>query len=136
MTFKINSRITLLLLTFAMLIGCASKPKLYPNKKYETVGESVADKDIKMCMERAEKYVGSERGKNAAKGAGGGAVVGAAMGAALGLFTGNVGGGALRGGAVGGAGGAAAGAISPERMKKNFTERCLGEKGYEVLGWD
>jgi outer membrane lipoprotein SlyB len=128
--------VSLMCVVFAALSSCASRPKLYPNKKYETVGEKTAEHDIEACMERAKKYVGSERGKNAGKGAGAGAAIGAAMGAAAGLFTGNIGRGALQGGAIGGAGGAAAGAISPEQMKKNFTERCLHEKGYEVLGWD
>jgi outer membrane lipoprotein SlyB len=127
--------ISVALLLF-VISNCASRPKLYPNDKLESVGEKKAKQDIDLCMEKADKYVGSERGKNAAKGAGTGAAVGAAMGAAFGLFTGDIGGGALRGGTVGAAGGGTAGALSPEQLKKRFTERCLSEKGYDVLGWD
>jgi len=52
------------------------------------------------------------------------------------------GGGAGRGAAIGAATGATAGAIhgavkssGPSPAYKNFADRCLREKGYEVIGW-
>jgi hypothetical protein len=52
------------------------------------------------------------------------------------------GGGAGRGAAIGAATGATAGAVhgavkssGPSPIYKNFVDRCLREKGYEVIGW-
>ena len=121
----------------AMLFsGCASSPKLYPNRHYNDVGKDKAEADIDDCEKKADEFGASSRGKKVATGAGTGAVVGAAAGGVLGLFTGHVASGALVGGAVGGAGGAAHGAMSPDQIKHKFVDRCLKDKGYEVLGWD
>jgi outer membrane lipoprotein SlyB len=118
------------------LMGCASKPQLYPNQKLQTVGKEKANQDIKQCTELADKYLESGTGKRMAKGAGAGAVVGAAVGGALGLFTGNVGRGLVRGGTVGAVAGGAQGAMTPDQIKRNFVNKCLAERGYEVIGWD
>ncbi len=124
----------LLLLFF--VAACASKPQLYPNQKFKSVGKDAARKDIDQCIADGDEYLESSKGKQVAKGAGAGAAVGAAMGAVTGMFTGNLGRGLLRGGAIGAAGGGAAGAISPDQMKRNYVNQCLAEKGYRVLGWD
>jgi outer membrane lipoprotein SlyB len=116
--------------------SCASKPKLYPNTKLKSVGKELAQKDINKCMQEADDYLESSKGKQIAKGAGAGAAIGAAMGAVSGMFSGNMGRGLVRGGAVGAAGGAAAGAISPDQIKRRFVNECLAEKGYQVIGWD
>lgn len=123
----------MLLLTFS---SCASKPKLYPNDKLKSVGKEAAAKDIDQCMADADAYLETSEAKKIAKGAGGGAVVGAAMGAVFGAFTGNLGSGLARGGAIGAAGGAAGSAITPDELKHRYVNHCLGEKGYQVLGWD
>lgn len=127
---------TILLLVVLALVGCASRPQLYPNQKLKHVGKEAAKKDIDRCIADAEQYLKSSTGKNAAKGAGAGAAIGAAMGAVSGLFTGNVGRGLVRGGAIGAAGGGVAGALSPDEIKRRFVNQCLAEKGYQVLGWD
>lgn len=128
---------SLMTLTLTLiLMGCASKPQLYPNHKLQKVGKEKADQDIKQCTELADNYLESGAGKKIAKSAGAGAVVGAAVGGALGLFTGNVGRGLVQGGAVGGVAGGAQGAMSPDQIKKNFVNKCLAERGYEVIGWD
>lgn len=126
----------ILFLCLAGLVACASRPQLYPNDKLKKVGKEKAKEDVDKCMADANEYLKSSKGKNVAKGAGGGAAIGAAMGAVSGIFTGNVGRGAVRGGAIGAAGGGAAGALSPDQVKRNFVNQCLGEKGYRVLGWD
>ncbi len=118
------------------LVGCASGPQLYPNSKYESVGEEGAKQDIAQCTQRAEAFLKSSKGKQVAKGAGSGAVVGAAVGGAFGLLTGNVGRGLGQGAVMGGAGGAAGAAVSPDQVKRNFVNRCLAERGYEVIGWN
>lgn len=32
------------------LLGCSSRPKLYPNDKLQAVGKQVAKKDIDQCL--------------------------------------------------------------------------------------
>lgn len=127
-----------LIVSFVLLslVGCASGPQLYPNEKLKRVGKDQADRDIKECENMADNYLKSSKGKQVAKSAGAGAVVGAAVGGAFGLLTGNVGRGLGQGAVIGGAGGAARGAVSPDQIKRNFVNRCLAEKGYEVIGWD
>lgn len=125
-----------LALILLFVIGCASKPQLYPNEKLKTVGKDSADKDVKQCMADSEEYLKSGKGKQVAKSAGAGAIFGAAIGAVGGMFTGNIGGGLARGGAMGAAGGTAAGAMSPDQVKRQYVNECLAEKGYRVIGWD
>lgn len=125
-----------MLLLGLILMSCASKPQLYPNQKLKSVGKDIAKKDIDQCIDDADKYLESSKGKQMAKGAGAGAAIGAAMGAVGGMFTGNFGRGLVRGGAIGAAGGGAAGAVSPDQIKRRYVNQCLAEKGYQVLGWD
>lgn len=125
----------LLLLCLLSFFSCASKPQLYPNQKYRSVGKEAADQDIAQCREEAEEFLDSPRGKKIVKGAGAGALIGGAIGAVGGLFSGDVAGGATRGAAMGGAGGAAAGALSPDEVRKRYVNKCLSDKGYQVLGW-
>lgn len=124
------------LLLLLVSVSCASKPKLYPNEKLKSVGKKAAQKDIDRCIADADAYLESSKGKQIAKGAGSGAVIGGAMGAVSGLFTGNLGGGLIRGGAIGAAGGGAVGGLSPDQVKRNYTNQCLAEQGYQVIGWD
>ncbi len=63
-----------------LLVSCASKPKLYPNEKLKAVGKATAEKDVVQCIDDAEKYLESTKGKQIAKGAGAGAAIGAAIG--------------------------------------------------------
>lgn len=115
--------------------ACASSPKLYPNETYKKNPEAAKDA-ITNCMNDADTFLESSKGKQMTKGAGAGAFIGGAMGAVSGIFTGNIARGAAEGAAIGGAGGAAGGAISPDQLKQNFVNQCLSEKGYRVLGWD
>lgn len=124
------------LLLVLLALGCASKPQLYPNQKYKSVGKEVAKKDIDQCISDADAYLESSKGKQVAKGAGAGAAIGAAIGAVGGMFSGNMGRGLVRGGAMGAAGGGAAGAVSPDQLKRRYVNQCLAEKGYQVIGWD
>jgi len=122
------------------LVGCASqRPILYPNAAYEQAGSQVAERDVAECMEIAEAQVGREKAgakvvKDTAIGGGGGAAIGAAGGA--------VRGGAGRGAAVGAAMGATGGLLrglfrsrEPDPIFQNYVALCLGERGYQVVGW-
>lgn len=125
-----------ILMTLMMVGACASKPKLYPNETYKANGKKAAQKDIDKCMADADEYLESAEGEKILKGAGGGLAIGAAFGAIAGAFTGNMGSGMVRGGAVGAGVGATGAAISPDQLKRNYANQCLGEKGYQVIGWD
>ena len=122
-----------------LLGGCAWNPVLYPNAHLNKVGRDQADRDVDDCRQRADTYVKSDAAKTVAKdtaiGGAGGAVVGGAIGAVRGSFGSDLG--------VGAAAGAAAGLVTgvikasePSAVYKSFVNRCLGEKGYEVIGWE
>lgn len=120
--------------------GCTMKPALYPNEHLTKVGKERADVDIRECMALAEEYEvkahqGKELAKDTALGAGGGAVAGAVGGA----ISGNLGGGIATGAASGAAVGLFYGLFrtaEPSATYKNFVNKCLREKGYEVVGWE
>lgn len=134
MRLKLSSYVGLLLLF--LLSSCSSRPVLYPNKKYESVGENKAKQDIQSCMGRADKFIDSPKGKKMLKSGGAGAILGGVVGGVAGLFTGDVAGSAAQGAAMGGAGGAVAGALSPDELKEKYVNLCLRKKGYQVLGWE
>jgi len=128
--------IRLPLLVVGLLSACASKPQLYPNEKLKIVGKAASAKDVEECMKLADDYVSSGKWKKVAKSAGTGAAVGGAGGAVLGAFSHNILGGALFGGAVGAAVGGTSAALSPDQVKRNFTNQCLADRGYKVIGWE
>ncbi len=115
------------------------QPRLYPNAHLTTVGQKQAELDIDDCMALARDYGVSENkegrvGEKAAAGA----VIGGASAGAWGLVRGDAGSRAAAGAASGAAGGAAAGAVQSTQTSptfKNFVQRCLAERGYEVIGW-
>ncbi len=127
---------TIHLILLVTLVGCASKPVLYPNTKYKAVGKEKAKKDVNMCMSDAEEFLESSKGKQIAKGAAAGGIIGAVVGGVTGLLTGDVKGAMTRSTAIYGVAGATGAAISPDRLRQTYTNKCLGDKGYKVLGWD
>lgn len=142
-------RLPVLLGLVMQCAGCSTlRPVLYPNEHYTTVGDAVAQGDIDACMTRANEYVkaggaDAQKAKEVAKQTGFGAASGAAIGAVGGAVGG---GGAGQGAVVGVATGATAGLIhglfggffgpeAPDPVVANFVDRCLREKGYELVGW-
>ncbi|HOG08288.1 MAG: cell envelope biogenesis protein OmpA [Syntrophales bacterium] len=128
----------LLMISILSLAGCATGPVLYPNSYLREVGEAKAHEDIAECETLADQYVQSDAGIQAAKdmaiSAGGGAIIGGAAGAVVGHLG--------RGVGVGAATGAAAALVrgvirasEPSPLFKSFMDRCLQERGYEVIGW-
>lgn len=139
-TMALNGIVACLVIN-ALLIGCASTqhPQLYPNAHLQRVGQQQAEQDIEACRELASAYVQSTAGEDVAKDTAIGAAGGTAAGAVGGAISGNVGLGA----AVGAATGATAGFLSglfketpPSPVYKEFVDRCLRERGYEVVGWE
>lgn len=132
-----------LLCAMMILGGCSSsRPVLYPNDQYDRAGESTALHDIDACKAEAKRagisntsYQTEQVATNTAQGA--------AIGATSGLIGGAISGGLGLGAAIGAASGAAAGLISSmftvtetNPTYQNFINRCLQERGYEVMGWE
>ena len=131
---------SVLVLFFLSLTACSYKrPALYPNPLLEDVGRAQADSDIRDCMQRARAYVKSNKGAEAMKRGARDAAVGAATGAAVSAVLGrDVGKSAAASAAAGGAHGVTRGifeAAEPDPVFKKFVNRCLSEKGYEIIGW-
>ena len=78
---------------------------------------------------------GKAVGGKAVKGAAVGAATSAVVSAVLGGNVGRAAGAGAAGGATAGAVGGAFDANEPDPTFKNFVDRCLREKGYEVIGW-
>ena len=123
------------------LVGCAAqRPVLYPNAKFKQVGEAAARRDVDDCVRQAEDFGARHGGgERAARQGGSGAIIGGVAGAVAGAVgSGNVGERAVQGAAVGGAAAGTHGAIQsdePSALHKNFVQRCLRDRGYEVIGW-
>ncbi len=135
-------RLTVLGMIAGLALGACARtqsPVLYPNAKLQQVGKEQAGQDIEACRKLADDWVQSTAGKDIAKGTAVGAAGGAAVGAVAGAVSGR---GAGMGAAVGAATGATAGAVhgaakqtEPSPVYKQYVNRCLKERGYDVLGW-
>jgi outer membrane lipoprotein SlyB len=137
----------------ALLSACATgganstsaRPVLYPNATLNRLGEAQGRSEANACMARAASAGLSpgQSGNEVGRRAGEGAAVGGVASAVGALITGRGGEGVLRSGAAGAAVGGSAGAVSgafhndkPSSTYRNFVQRCLGEKGFEVIGWN
>lgn len=147
-----KSHIAWLGLLPVLLAGCAAtgpgspsaRPVLYPNAVFNRIGEAQARQEVETCMSRARAagLTPEEQSNAAARRAGQGAAtvgVAAAVGA---LVTGRDTEGVLRAGATGAAVGGSAGAVSgamqdkPSSTYRSFVQRCLSDKGLDVIGWN
>lgn len=123
-----------------VLAACATaqRPVLYPNAHLKNVGDATAQRDINECMQMADNAGVSRSGNQVVKrGAEGAAVGAAAAGVGTLIRGGSVAEGAAVGAAVGGTAGAVHGAFHTDLNPtyKNFVQRCLHERGYDVIGW-
>jgi len=134
-------RFALCLLISGSLVACATpRPVLYPNAELRRAGREQAERDVEECLALAQQDVGgggSRAGKRVAARTATGAATGAAVGAAVGRS-------AARGAAGGAAGGATHSVLSsllhprrnqPDPVFRNYVDRCLSERGYDVIGW-
>ena len=135
-------RLTVLPLVVILFLAACSGPRpvLYPNEYLNQVGQEQAKEDIAQCRQLAEEHTSSNNaGKKVATNTAIGAGVGAASGAVIGAVSGSAGRGTAIG-AVSGATGAFFHSLfnspKPSRAYRNFVDRCLGEEGYESMGWD
>jgi len=109
----------------ALGAGCAhyQSPVRYPNAKLKESGRAQADAGIAACRSLASDYISpgtataKEIGQDTDVGGLGGAAIGAATGATAGVVHGT------------------AKSVEPSPIYKGFVDRCLEERGYQVLGW-
>lgn len=137
---------------FAVLTGCAftgpnsssARPVLYPNATLTRVGEAQARAEADGCIVRAAQagltpdQKTNEMGRRAGEGA---AVAGvaSAVGALITGRSSNVLRAGATGAAVGGSAGAVSGAFHNDKINpvyRQFVQRCLSEKGFDVIGWN
>ena len=123
----------------------AARPVLYPNATLNRVGEAQGRAEAEACMARAMQagLTPDEKSNAVARGAGVGAATGAVASAVGALITGRGGEGVVRAGvggaAVGGSAGAVQGAFRNDRPNatyRHFVQRCLADRGFEVIGWN
>ena len=138
------------LLTCLALAGCAStgagssRPVLYPNAAYNRVGDVQAQNEVAACQSRASVAgLRAEQGSQVAQRAGESAAVAGVASAVGALVFGRGTEGVLRSGvggaAIGGAAGATQAAVrggQPSSVYRSFVQRCLSEKGFDVIGWN
>jgi outer membrane lipoprotein SlyB len=139
--------------TLALLSACATggpnsasaRPVLYPNATLNRVGDAQGQAEANACMSRASAagLNPSQSNNEVGRRAGEGAAVGGVASAVGALITGRGGEGVLRAGAAGAAVGGSAGAVSgafhndkPNGTYRSFVQRCLSERGFEVIGWN
>ena len=148
----LNVRHIGLLLVGLALAGCASTgsgsgsahPVLYPNAAFNRVGEAQAQNEVAACRARASAAgLRAEEGSQVAQRAGEGAAVAGVASAVGALVFGRGTDGMLRSGvggaAIGGAAGVTQAAVRggrPSSLYRSFVQRCLSEKGFDVIGWN
>lgn len=127
-------------LAAALLLGACSHPRpvVYPDERYKAGGEEAAKADADACLKEAKAYLKANPAKRVAGRTARGGVFGAFMGMVFGAFTGNYRRAVAEGAAVGAAAGLAQGAWeagSPDEIQRAYTQRCMAEKGWSVIGW-
>ena len=136
-----------------VLAGCASsgagsasaRPVLYPNATLNRVGDAQGRMEVNACLSRAQAagLSPSQNSNEVGRRAGEGAAVAGVASAIGALISGRGGEGLLRAGATGAAVGGSAGAVSgafhndrPNGVYRSFVQRCLSERGFDVIGWN
>ena len=151
-TFSTKALSPLPIAIFAVLAGCAAtgpsspsaKPVLYPNATLTRVGETQARAETDGCMARAAQagltpdqktnQVGRRAGEGAAT-----AGIASAVGALVTGRSSDILRAGAAGAAVGGSAGAVSGAFHNDKVNpvfRQFVQRCLSEKGFDVIGWN
>src|SRR5690606_8401038 len=132
---------TCILLAVTALTACARNEPIVYQSGQAAGSAAAAEAAIAACKQAAEAAGASPHGgavSDAARRTVGGAAVGGATGAVGGAIAGNAG----KGAAIGAATGAAANVLrrffdepAPNPAYRAFVERCLRDRGIEIVGW-
>lgn len=134
------------------LTGCAAtgpsspsaRPVLYPNATLTRVGDAQGRVEADACMARATQagltpdQSNNDVGRRAGQGAAAGGVAAAVGAIVTGRSSDLIRAGAA-GAAIGGSAGAVSGAFQNDKVNpvyRQFVQRCLTEKGFDVIGWN
>lgn len=126
---KLSKFVILSLFSFA-LASCSStpsRPELYPNQYAKDRGSENSTKDIDECLKESEAYLQTPEGKKLKDSINPGSV---STSVGFGFGTGGSG--------IGlgvGSGGGRSRLSGEEQVRRNFTNQCLVNKGYQVVGW-
>ena len=130
------SRIITLSLFLSVLYSCSttpSRPQLYPNQTLKDKGNEKSQLDIAECLLESEDYLATPEGEKLRRSADGSSV-GTSLG--FGLGGGSTGIGMGLGLGVGVGGGGSQRHSGAEIVRRNFTNQCLVNRGYQVVGWE
>lgn len=124
----------------ALGAGCSSqRPALYPNDHLRQVSEAQAHADVDECIAIVKQQgIYEQDRKEQVRSVGRTAAVGAGTGAAVGALRGDAGRGAATGAVAGAAGGTMREILRsnrPDSVFKGYVNRCLADRGYDVVGW-
>ena len=122
----------------------SAKPVFYPNARLERVGQAKAQEESAACMASASNagLTPEEKTNAVARGATKGAAVGGVVGAVGAIVRGKGVEQVVERGAGGAVAGGSAGAVSgafhekPSSTYRHFVQRCLKDKGFDVIGWN
>lgn len=126
------SRIITLSLFILALSSCSStpsRPQLYPNQTLKDKGNEKAQVDISECIKESETYLKTPEGEKLRKSADSSSV-----GTSIGFGFG--GGGTGVGLGVGVGSGGSRRLSGEEQVRRNFTNQCLVNRGYQIVGWE
>lgn len=126
------SRIITLSLFLLALSSCSStpsRPELYPNQTLKDKGNEKAQADITECLKDSETYLKTPEGEKLRKSADSSSI---GVGTSVGF---GFGGGTSVGLGVGMGGGGGRRLSGEEQVRRNFTNQCLVNRGYQVVGW-
>ena len=124
--------------------SASAKPVLYPNATLNRVGSAQGQAEAGACMSRATAagLTADEKNNEVARRVGEGAAT-AGVASAIGALISGRSSDLLRAGATGAAIGGGAGAASgafhndkPNLTYRHFVQRCLSERGFDVIGWN
>lgn len=128
---KLSRIITLSLFVLA-LSSCSStpsRPQLYPNQTLKDKGNEKAQVDITECLMESETYLKTPEGEKLRKSADS-----SSIGTSVGFGFG--GGGTGVGLGIGMGGGGSRRLSGEEQVRRNFTNQCLVNRGYQIVGWE
>ncbi|HSJ97315.1 MAG TPA: glycine zipper family protein [Myxococcota bacterium] len=121
-------------------LACASRPVVYMDPGTDSATRARMERDIDDCTALARTHAGegSVAARDAARSTARGGLFGAITGVVAGAIWGSPGRGAATGAAVGGTSGLLGSLFrrgDEDPVKRRYVERCLTERGHDVLGW-
>ena len=119
---------TLLALITASCSSAPSRPSLYPNQTAKERGTENANKDIDECLKESENFLQTAEGKKL-KDSMNPSSVSTSIGFGFGTGGSGIGLGL-------GTGSNRSRLSGEEQVRRNFTNQCLVNKGYQVVGWE